>query len=79
MPNEDCTLTREKIKGHGCSLPMAGWIARLIVLDLVFIAAVTGVLVVLLQALWDYIQYAMTARAGIHAGSHPPSGHRLRR
>jgi len=75
MPHEDSTLTRTKIRGRGCSLPMAGWIARLIVLDLVFIAAVTGVLVVLLQALWDYIHCAMTAGAGIRTASCLPPGH----
>jgi hypothetical protein len=79
MPHEDSTLTRMKIKGPGYSLPMAGWIARLIILDLVFIAAVTGVLVVLLQALWDYIHCAMTAGAGVPSGSCLPPSHGLRR
>ena len=75
MPHKDSTLTREKIKGRGCSLPIAGGIARLIVLDLGSIAAVTGVLVVLLQALWDYIHCAMTAGAGIRTASCLPPGH----
>jgi hypothetical protein len=78
MPHEDSTLTRTKIKGPGYSLLKAKWIALLIVLDLVFIAAVTGILVVLLQALWDYMHCAMAERAGVRDGSCLPSGQRLR-
>jgi hypothetical protein len=79
MPHEDSTLTLAKIKRPEYSLPVAGWIARLIVLDLVFIAAVASVLVVLLQTLWDYIHYAMIARAGTHTEPRVSSGHGLRR
>ena len=78
MPHEDSTLTRTGIKGRGCSLPMAGWIARLIVLDLVFIAAVTGVLVVLLQALWERMHNATKPGAGSRNGSRLPTGRGLR-
>jgi len=47
MPHEDSTLTHAKIKGLGYSLRKAEWIARLIVLDMMFIVAVIGILLVL--------------------------------
>ena len=78
MPNENCTLTLAKIMGPGYTLRKAEWIASLIVLDMVFIAAVTGVLVVLLQALWEFIHRPAIARAGSHAGSRQPSDRGLR-
>jgi hypothetical protein len=78
MPLDNCTLTHAKIKGFGYSLRNAEWIAHLIILDLVFIAAVTGVLVVLIQALWECIHRPMIARAGSWLESRLPSGRGLR-
>jgi hypothetical protein len=78
MPHEDCTLTQAKIKGPGCSLLKAEWILRLLVIDMVLIAAVIAVLVVLHQALWECRHCSTKARADSRIESYLPSGRGLR-
>jgi|GEM_PF-4336326 len=79
MPNENCTRKPEKAPGRIGSRFRAEWMVHLVVLDMVFIAAVIGVLVVLLQALWECIHHPTAARAGSGTGSRLPSGRGLRR
>jgi hypothetical protein len=78
MPHENCAQTQEKNTEPGYSLHRAGWIAQLQIINLVLAAAVTGVLAVLLQALWERMHHTTKPGAGSHTGSRLPRGRGLR-